>query len=88
MQQEGEHAVLVALPTGNSSYETMCQQQALIDGFISYLGGKQAAGIVNVTAPGAQTVSDTTGSAVLSTGTFVNDRNNMKTTIYFTEILA
>ncbi|KAA0200765.1 hypothetical protein HAZT_HAZT006326 [Hyalella azteca] len=54
MQQKGEHAVLVALPFGHNEFDSHQQQRTLNNGFISYLGNKQAAGIVNVTAPGSQ----------------------------------
>jgi len=53
MQIKNEHCMLLALPHGRDSYDMLQQQTNLRNGFITYLGLKQAAGIVNVPAPGS-----------------------------------
>lgn len=57
LQMEAEHCMLLALPHGRDSYDFMQQQNSLRNGIINYLVVKQAAGIVNVSAPGTQQVS-------------------------------
>ncbi|XP_068223812.1 protein split ends-like isoform X2 [Palaemon carinicauda] len=54
IQMEAEHCMLLALPHGRDSYDFVQQQNNLRNGIINYLVVKQAAGIVNVTAPGSQ----------------------------------
>ncbi|KAK8723078.1 hypothetical protein OTU49_011829 [Cherax quadricarinatus] len=54
IQMEAEHCMLLALPHGRDSYDFMQQQNSLRNGIINYLVVKQAAGIVNVSAPGTQ----------------------------------
>ena len=55
---EQEHCILMALPFGHSHYDNIQQRIILDNGFIKYLGEeKKAAGIVNVSAPGTNTVS-------------------------------
>lgn len=55
ISQEGEHAVLIAVPNAVSEPDHLHQANCMYNGFIKYLGGKQAAGIVNVTVPGSPT---------------------------------
>lgn len=55
LQLSDEHCMLVSVPYGRNPYELRQHQQNLIQGFIKYLGDKQAAGIVNV--PNCQQVS-------------------------------
>lgn len=52
IQMEAEHCMLLALPHGRDSYDIIQQHNSLRNGIINYLVVKQAAGIVNVTAPG------------------------------------
>lgn len=52
IQMEAEHCMLLALPHGRDSYDFHQQQNSLRNGIINYLVVKQAAGIVNVSAPG------------------------------------
>ncbi|CAH1136007.1 unnamed protein product [Ceutorhynchus assimilis] len=52
MQMEKEHCMLLALPCGHDHMDVLKQSNNLTLGFITYLQQKQAAGIVNVAAPG------------------------------------
>ncbi|KAG5883271.1 hypothetical protein JTB14_018117 [Gonioctena quinquepunctata] len=52
MQMENEHCMLLALPCGHDHMDVLKQSTNLTSGFITYLQQKQAAGIVNVAAPG------------------------------------
>ncbi|XP_044758734.1 protein split ends-like isoform X3 [Coccinella septempunctata] len=52
MQMEKEHCMLLALPCGMDHMDVLKQSNNLTNGFIHYLQQKQAAGIVNVAAPG------------------------------------
>ncbi|XP_076261467.1 spen family transcriptional repressor split ends isoform X4 [Rhynchophorus ferrugineus] len=52
MQMENEHCMLLALPCGHDPIDVLKQSTNLNMGFITYLQLKQAAGIVNVAAPG------------------------------------
>ncbi|XP_050298121.1 protein split ends isoform X2 [Anthonomus grandis grandis] len=52
MQMEKEHCMLLALPCGHDHMDVLKQSTNLTYGFITYLQQKQAAGIVNVAAPG------------------------------------
>lgn len=52
MQMEKEHCMLLALPCGHDHMDVLKQSTNLTWGFITYLQQKQAAGIVNVAAPG------------------------------------
>ncbi|XP_063915832.1 protein split ends-like isoform X3 [Zophobas morio] len=52
MQMENEHCMLLALPCGHDHVDVLKQSTNLTSGFITYLQQKQAAGIVNVAAPG------------------------------------
>ncbi|XP_060522030.1 protein split ends isoform X2 [Cylas formicarius] len=52
MQMENEHCMLLALPCGHDHMDVLKQSTNLTNGFITYLQQKQAAGIVNVAAPG------------------------------------
>ncbi|KAK9888133.1 hypothetical protein WA026_000404 [Henosepilachna vigintioctopunctata] len=52
MQMEKEHCMLLALPCGHDHMDVLKQSTNLTNGFITYLQQKQAAGIVNVAAPG------------------------------------
>ncbi|CAG9824722.1 unnamed protein product, partial [Phaedon cochleariae] len=52
MQMENEHCMLLALPCGHDHMDVLKQSTNLTGGFITYLQQKQAAGIVNVAAPG------------------------------------
>ncbi|XP_066153414.1 protein split ends isoform X3 [Euwallacea fornicatus] len=52
MQMEKEHCMLLALPCGRDQMDVLKQSHNLASGFINYLTTKQAAGIVNVAAPG------------------------------------
>lgn len=54
IQMEAEHCVLLAVPHGRDSFDLTQNQNVLRNGIISYLVLKQAAGIVNVSAPGTQ----------------------------------
>ncbi|KAF0765942.1 msx2-interacting protein-like isoform X1 [Aphis craccivora] len=53
MQIEDECCVLIAVPIGMSEEEWNQQSCTLHNGFITYLQQKQAAGIINITAPGS-----------------------------------
>lgn len=48
--------MLLALPCGRDHLDVLQQSKALQTGFITYLQQKQAAGIVNIAAPGSQQV--------------------------------
>ena len=48
-----EHAILLALPCGRDQPDIYEQSNKLQTSFITYLQDKQAAGIVNVSVPGA-----------------------------------
>jgi hypothetical protein len=52
-----EHCILLALPCGRDHMDVLQQSNNLRNGFINYLQSKQAAGIVNSSAPGSQAVS-------------------------------
>lgn len=52
MQMQNEHCMLLALPCGHDHMDVLKQSTNLTTGFIKYLQAKQAAGIVNVAAPG------------------------------------
>lgn len=54
---ENEHCVLLALPCGRDHMDVLQQSTNLSNGFITYLQQKEAAGIVNIAAPGSQHVS-------------------------------
>ncbi|XP_011634825.1 protein split ends isoform X2 [Pogonomyrmex barbatus] len=54
MQTEDEHCMLLALPCGRDEVDVLQQSKNLQSGFIMYLQQKQAAGIVNIAAPGSQ----------------------------------
>ncbi|XP_008485681.1 protein split ends-like [Diaphorina citri] len=54
MQTDGEHCMLLALPCGRTEVDVVQQSAYLQSGFITYLQQKQAAGIVNIAAPGTQ----------------------------------
>ncbi|XP_018299715.1 protein split ends isoform X1 [Mycetomoellerius zeteki] len=54
MQTEDEHCMLLALPCGRDEVDVLQQSKNLQAGFIMYLQQKQAAGIVNIAAPGSQ----------------------------------
>lgn len=49
--------MLLALPCGRDEVDVLQQSKNLQTGFIMYLQQKQAAGIVNIAAPGSQQVS-------------------------------
>jgi hypothetical protein len=53
---DNEHCMLLALPCGRDHLDVLQQSNNLQTGFITYLQQKQAAGIVNVAAPGCQHV--------------------------------
>jgi hypothetical protein len=55
-QIEDECCVLIAVPIGMSEEEWSQQSCTLHNGFITYLQQKQAAGIINITAPGSTQV--------------------------------
>jgi len=57
MQSLEEHCILLALPCGRDHMDVLQQSNNLRNGFINYLQSKQAAGIVNSSAPGSQTTS-------------------------------
>jgi len=48
--------MLLALPCGRDEVDVLQQSKNLQAGFIMYLQQKQAAGIVNIAAPGSQQV--------------------------------
>uniref|UniRef100_A0A1B0CA31 SPOC domain-containing protein n=3 Tax=Lutzomyia longipalpis TaxID=7200 RepID=A0A1B0CA31_LUTLO len=54
MQTDNEHCMLLALPCGRDHMDVLQQSTNLTTGFITYLQQKQAAGIVNIAAPGSQ----------------------------------
>lgn len=56
-QTDNEHCMLLALPCGRDEVDVLQQSKNLQAGFIMYLQQKQAAGIVNIAAPGSQQVS-------------------------------
>lgn len=56
IQMEAEHCILLALPCGRDPMDITQQLSNLQHGFITYLQSKQAAGIVNIAAPGSQQV--------------------------------
>lgn len=49
--------MLLALPCGRDHMDVLQQSRNLQCGFITYLQQKQAAGIINIAAPGSQQVS-------------------------------
>lgn len=53
-QTDNEHCMLLALPCGRDHMDVLQQSKNLQNGFITYLQQKQAAGIVNIAAPGSQ----------------------------------
>lgn len=53
---DNEHCMLLALPCGRDEVDVLQQSKNLQTGFIMYLQQKQAAGIVNIAAPGSQQV--------------------------------
>ncbi|BES92657.1 SPOC domain [Nesidiocoris tenuis] len=53
MQMDNEHCMLLALPCGRDHMDVLQQSNNLQNGFITYLQQKQAAGIVNLAAPGS-----------------------------------
>lgn len=55
-QMVDEHCILLAMPCGRDHMDVLQQSKKLQDGFITYLQSKQAAGIVNSTAPGSHQV--------------------------------
>lgn len=55
-QMNMEHCMLLALPCGRDHLDVLQQSKNLQTGFITYLQQKQAAGIVNIAAPGSQQV--------------------------------
>ncbi|XP_074603630.1 uncharacterized protein LOC141857105 [Brevipalpus obovatus] len=54
MQVAEEHCIFLALPTGREQAEFQHESNSLRTGFIEYLLSKQAAGIVNSSAPNSQ----------------------------------
>lgn len=56
LQMDNEHCMLLALPCGRDEVDVLQQSKNLQTGFIMYLQQKQAAGIVNIAAPGSQQV--------------------------------
>lgn len=56
LQTDNEHCMLLALPCGRDEVDVLQQSKNLQTGFIMYLQQKQAAGIVNIAAPGSQQV--------------------------------
>lgn len=56
-QHDNEHCMLLALPCGRDHMDVLQQSKNLQSGFITYLQQKQAAGIVNIAAPGSQEVN-------------------------------
>uniref|UniRef100_A0A1B6D8R2 Msx2-interacting protein n=1 Tax=Clastoptera arizonana TaxID=38151 RepID=A0A1B6D8R2_9HEMI len=54
MQMDNEHCMLLALPCGRDHMDVLQQSNNLQSGFITYLQKKQAAGIVNIAAPGSK----------------------------------
>lgn len=57
IQIEQEHCILLALPCGRDAMDVLQQSNNLRQGFITYLQLKQAAGIVNIAAPGSHQVT-------------------------------
>lgn len=62
-----EHCILLAMPCGRDHMDVLQQSNNLRNGFINYLTSKQAAGIVNATAPNSQQVSQIDDAALLVT---------------------
>jgi hypothetical protein len=58
-QMQNEHCMLLALPCGRDHMDVLHQSNNLRNGFITYLQLKQAAGIINVNAPGTTQVIGT-----------------------------
>lgn len=56
LQTDNEHCMLLALPCGRDHLDVLQQSKNLQTGFITYLQQKQAAGIVNIAAPGSRQV--------------------------------
>lgn len=54
LQTDNEHCMLLALPCGRDHIDVLQQSTNLSSGFITYLQQKQAAGIVNIPAPGSE----------------------------------
>lgn len=54
LQTVNEHCMLLALPCGRDHMDVLQQSTNLQTGFITYLQQKQAAGIVNIPAPGSE----------------------------------
>lgn len=52
LQTVNEHCMLLALPCGRDHMDVLQQSTNLQTGFITYLQQKQAAGIINIPAPG------------------------------------
>ena len=48
--------MLLALPCGRDHFDVLQQSNNMRNGFITYLGVKQAAGIVNIYGPASQQV--------------------------------
>lgn len=53
-QTDNEHCMLLALPCGHDHLDVLQQSTNLQTGFITYMQQKQAAGIVNIPAPGSE----------------------------------
>lgn len=66
VQMEAEHCMLLAVPHGRDPFDFLQQQNSLRNGIINYLIMKQAAGIVNVSAPGTHQVSERDSSLMAS----------------------
>ena len=58
MQNEKDYTLLLAVPCGMSHMDITDQTKNLTVGFIEYLRSKLAAGIVNVSQPGTNQVSE------------------------------
>ena len=58
MQNEKDYTLLLAVPCGLSHMDITDQTKNLTVGFIEYLRSKLAAGIVNVSQPGTNQVSE------------------------------
>lgn len=56
-QNDDEFSMLLALPCGRDHMDLGQQIKNLRSGLINYLSSKQAAGIINVAAPGTDLVS-------------------------------
>lgn len=61
---DNEHCMLLALPCGRDEVDVLQQSKNLQTGFIMYLQQKQAAGIVNIAAPGSQQVRNWQGKDI------------------------